>query len=226
MELYFCYYSYSRYSGGSFLDGLLLLLTVTLSELHKKPRTKDWVTGKNKLKNLCGGYHFFHCTPSFLRHFLSLSLSSPFPYPMVGILCDNTMSKRSEIVTLFQFSTSLLASLVRWYYFRLCFSLSCFASDLTLIKKTHILNWYLFLPFMLWEFCIFHHFADDTSLVHFSKSTKKLIKYINIVMRNLTNWLNAYKISLNIKITKLAIFIHKNRKLECPIKIKLSRKRL
>ena len=45
-------------------------------------------------------------------------------------------------------------------------------------------------------------------------------------MRNLTNWLNAYKISLNIKITKLAIFIHKNRKLECPIKIKLSRKRL
>ena len=138
MELYFCYYSYSRYSGGSFLDGLLLLLTVTLSELHKKPRTKDWVTGKNKLKNLCGGYHFFHCTPSFLRHFLSLSLSSPFPFPMVGILCDNTMSKRSEIVTLFQFSTSLLASLVRWYYFRLCFSLSCFASDLTLIKKTHI----------------------------------------------------------------------------------------
>ena len=97
------WYSYSRYSGGSFLDGLLLLLTVTLSELHKKPRTKDWVTEKNKLKNLCGGYHFFHCTPSFLRHFLSLSLSSPFPFPMVGILCDNTMSKRSEIVTLFQF---------------------------------------------------------------------------------------------------------------------------
>ena len=45
-------------------------------------------------------------------------------------------------------------------------------------------------------------------------------------MRNLTNWLNAYKISLNIKRTKLAIFIHKNRKLECPTKIKFSRKRL
>ena len=32
-----------------------------------------------------------------------------------------------------------------WYYFRLCFSFSCFAFDLTLIKKSHTLNCYLFL---------------------------------------------------------------------------------
>ena len=49
------------------------------------------------------------------------------------------------------------------------------------------------------KFCKVHHFADDTNLVHFSKSANKLNKYINIEMKNLTNWLNANKISLNIK---------------------------
>ena len=34
------------------------------------------------------------------------------------------------------------------------------------------------------------------------------------------------KISLNVKKTELVIFKNKNKKLECPIKIKLSRKRL
>ena len=45
-------------------------------------------------------------------------------------------------------------------------------------------------------------------------------------MKNLTNWLNANKILLNVKKSELVIFKHKNKKLECPIKIKLSRKRL
>ena len=45
-------------------------------------------------------------------------------------------------------------------------------------------------------------------------------------MKNLTNWLNASKILLNVKKkTELEIFKHKNKKLECPIKFKLSRKR-
>ena len=64
---------------------------------------------------------------------------------------------------------------------------------------------------------------DDTNLVHFSKSVNK---YINIGMKNLTNWLNAKKISLNVKKTELVIFKHNNRRLECPIKMKLSKKRL
>ena len=76
------------------------------------------------------------------------------------------------------------------------------------------------------KFCKVHHFADDTNLVHFSKSANKLNKYINTDMKNLTNWLNANKISLNIKKTELVIFKHMNKKLEYPIKIKLSRKRL
>ena len=76
------------------------------------------------------------------------------------------------------------------------------------------------------KFCKVHNFADDTNLVHFSKSANKLNKYINIDMKNLTNWLDANKISLDIRKTELVIFKHKNKKLECPIKIKLSRKRL
>ena len=44
-------------------------------------------------------------------------------------------------------------------------------------------------------------------------------------MKNLTNWLNANKISLNVKKTEPVIVKHKNKKLQCLIKIKLSRKR-
>ena len=36
------------------------------------------------------------------------------------------------------------ASLETWYYFRLCFSFSCSGYDLTLIKKSHTRNCYLF----------------------------------------------------------------------------------
>ena len=44
-------------------------------------------------------------------------------------------------------------------------------------------------------------------------------------MKSLTDWLNANKISPNVKKTELAIFKHKKKKLECPIGIKFSRKK-
>ena len=44
-------------------------------------------------------------------------------------------------------------------------------------------------------------------------------------MKSLNDWLNANKISLNVRKTELAIFKHKKKKLECPIGIKFSRKR-
>ena len=47
------------------------------------------------------------------------------------------------------------------------------------------------------KFCKVHHFAGDTSLVHFNNSANKRNDYINFVMRNLANWLNTNKISLN-----------------------------
>ena len=70
------------------------------------------------------------------------------------------------------------------------------------------------------------HFADDTNLIHFSKSVNRLNKYANLDLKNLTYWLNACRISLNVKKTEIVIFKHQRKKLDSPIKIKLSRKRL
>ena len=71
-----------------------------------------------------------------------------------------------------------------------------------------------------------HHFADDTNLIHFNKSIKKLNKLVNLDMKNLATWLNANKISLNVQKTELVIFKNIRKILEKPIKIKLSGKRL
>ena len=69
--------------------------------------------------------------------------------------------------------------------------------------------------------CEVHHFADDTNLIHFSKSV-----YVNLDLKNLSYWLNANRISLNVKKTKLVSFKYQRKKLDSPIKIKLNRKRL
>ena len=76
------------------------------------------------------------------------------------------------------------------------------------------------------KFCKVHHFADDTNLLHFNKSVAKLNKLVNLDMKNLTVWLNANKISLNVDKTELVIFKHQRKKLDTEIKIKLNRKRL
>ena len=47
------------------------------------------------------------------------------------------------------------------------------------------------------KFCKVHHFADDTNLIHFSKSVYRLNKYVNLDLKNLTYWLNANRILLN-----------------------------
>ena len=49
------------------------------------------------------------------------------------------------------------------------------------------------------KFCKVHHFADDTNLLYLGKSIKKLNKFVNIDLKNLVNWLNVNKISLNVK---------------------------
>ena len=36
------------------------------------------------------------------------------------------------------------------------------------------------------QFCKVHHFADDTNLIHFSKSVYRLNKYVNLDLKNLT----------------------------------------
>ena len=45
-------------------------------------------------------------------------------------------------------------------------------------------------------------------------------------MKNLTVWLNANKISLNVQKTELVIFKHQRKKIDSEANIKLSRKRL
>ena len=49
------------------------------------------------------------------------------------------------------------------------------------------------------KFCKVHHFADDTNLSYFGNYIKKLNRLPNFDLKNLAYWLNANKISLNIK---------------------------
>ena len=74
--------------------------------------------------------------------------------------------------------------------------------------------------------CKVHHFADDTNLLFLTNSIKKLNKLINIDLKNLSNWLNANKISLNVKKTETIIFKSRRKKYEGVIKLKLNRQRL
>ena len=71
------------------------------------------------------------------------------------------------------------------------------------------------------KFCKVHQFTDVTNLIHFSKSVYRPYKYVNFDLKNLTYWLNANRISLNVKKTELVIFKHQRKKLDSPIKIKL-----
>ena len=71
-----------------------------------------------------------------------------------------------------------------------------------------------------------HHFADDTNLLYLGKSIKKLNKFVNIDQKNLVNWLNTNKISLNVKKTEMVIFKSKRKKFNDTVKIKLSGKRI
>ena len=74
------------------------------------------------------------------------------------------------------------------------------------------------------KFCKVHHFADDTNLLHFRKSITNHNKYVNIDMKNLTDWLNANKITLDMQKTELVIFKHQRKKINSEVKIKLRRK--
>ena len=76
------------------------------------------------------------------------------------------------------------------------------------------------------KFCKVHHFADDTNLLCLTNSIKKMNKLVNADLKHLFNWLNANKISLNVKKTEMIIFKSKQKKLEGDLKIKLCGKRL
>ena len=74
--------------------------------------------------------------------------------------------------------------------------------------------------------CKVHHFADDTNLLFLTNSIKKLNKLINIDLKNLSNWLNANKIYLNVKKTETILSKSRRKKYEGVNKLKLNRQRL
>ena len=56
--------------------------------------------------------------------------------------------------------------------------------------------------------------------------SKKINKAINSDLRNLTNWLNANKISLNVSKNELILFKPKMKKLDFDLKLRLNGKRI
>ena len=138
---------------GSFLDVLFLLLAVILSELHVKPKKKDWVSEKIYRKICVSDINFLTARTPF--HVILCCFLCLFPSPSQVTYLLNGLSgwcfvmiswvNGREYENLLQFYFSWLTALRTWYYFRLCISFSCFVFDLALIKKSHTLNCYLFL---------------------------------------------------------------------------------
>ena len=69
-----------------------------------------------------------------------------------------------------------------------------------------------------------HHFADDTNLLHTSKSLENLNKLVNRDMKHLNNWLSANKISLNVAKNELVIFKSQRKVLSDEMKVKSMKK--
>lgn len=55
--------------------------------------------------------------------------------------------------------------------------------------------------------CKVHHFADHTNLLYANSSTKKLNKLLNKGSKNVTNWLNAKEIVLNVDKTEVWFYL-------------------
>ena len=51
-----------------------------------------------------------------------------------------------------------------------------------------------------------HHFADNTNLLNFNSCVNSINKQVNYDLKNLSNWLKANKISLNVGKTELVLF--------------------
>ena len=75
------------------------------------------------------------------------------------------------------------------------------------------------------KFCKAYHFAHDGTLLRFNKSIVKLNKFVNPDMKNLSEWLNANHVSLNVQKTEMLSFKYRN-VIDIDLKIKLSWQKL
>ena len=76
------------------------------------------------------------------------------------------------------------------------------------------------------RYCKENLFADDTNLFHTNKSEKNLNKLVSPDMKQLSNWLRANKIALNVEKTELVIFKSPRKVLSDEIKIKLTGRKI
>ena len=76
------------------------------------------------------------------------------------------------------------------------------------------------------RYCPVHHFADDTNLLNYNNLVKRMNKQVHQDLKNLTNWLNANKICLNVSKREVVLFKSSRKIIDVPLKVKLNRKRL
>ena len=70
------------------------------------------------------------------------------------------------------------------------------------------------------------HFVDDTGLLNIQDSISAINKTLNKDLRELSFWLNANKIALNVAKTEIILFKTSNKNYDADLKIKLCRKRI
>ena len=76
------------------------------------------------------------------------------------------------------------------------------------------------------RYCSVHHFTDDTNLLNYNNSVKRVNKQVYQDLKNLTNWLNAIKTCLNVSKTEVVSFKLSRKLADVRLKLKLNGKRL
>ena len=72
------------------------------------------------------------------------------------------------------------------------------------------------------KYCKVRHFANETNLMNFQASTETICKQITHDLKNLSNWLNANKIALNVSKTEPVMFSPPKKQVDHELKLKLN----
>ena len=72
------------------------------------------------------------------------------------------------------------------------------------------------------RYCLVHHFSFDTNLLNYNNSLKRINKQVKQDLKNLTNWLHANKICLNISKTEVVLLKSSRKLKDVLLKLKLN----